>query len=91
MTNETNLELAEMMRRLKQAGNGLFPPSPLGDYGVCDEAAALIQSLSERIAVLEGHVRALIGLVEANTMPLSKDEYRYVQAARASLTPQEPK
>jgi hypothetical protein len=39
----------ELVGRLRQAANGLFPPSPLGDYGVCDEAATRIEQLLNRV------------------------------------------
>ena len=40
-----NQEMVELVERLRQAANGFFPASPLGDYGVCDEAASAIETL----------------------------------------------
>ena len=46
MTNgQANQEMVELVERLRQAANGFFPASNLGDYGVCDEAASAIETL----------------------------------------------
>jgi hypothetical protein len=52
-----------IVRELREAANGFFPTHPLGDYGVCDEAADRITEAHNLLKAI-GYwpsVRAAIG------------------------------
>ena len=74
-----NQEMDELVKRLRQAANGFFPASPLGDYGVCDEAASAIETLlkQQEEMLKHAHERAL-SLIDASEQAMiakRKTEY----------------
>jgi hypothetical protein len=44
--------MTELVERLRSAACG-WPPSPHGDYGICDEAADALENALKRISELE--------------------------------------
>ncbi|MGB3846025.1 MAG: hypothetical protein WA940_09165 [Sphingopyxis sp.] len=49
----------DLIERLRNCANGLWTVHPLGDYGICDEAAARIATQQEAIDELVAGLRAL--------------------------------
>lgn len=52
--------MKDLIERLRDAANGFFGRDhPLGDYGICDEAAAALSSQAARIEELEARIAEL--------------------------------
>lgn len=56
----------ELVERLNNASNGIFDVHPLGDYGICEEAAQAISTLTAEIEELRAALRRVQD--EANTV-----------------------
>jgi hypothetical protein len=56
---------------------------------LAEEAATALEQLQAENERLKDATRNLIATMEANIMPLSREEYAEVQAARALLQPKE--